>query len=803
MCRRGFVHRNYKIGRPLVFYIRSPAKLSVNQRRTVFSAIGALCMSLYISASVAQIATGDKSAPEAASSTGTLAEIVVTAERRAGTVQSTPISITAVTGEELQAQGTSSASEVGYETPGVSEHNSGPGQTEYEMRGISSAGGTSPTVGFYLDDVPLTPAAQSLEGKVVIDPNLYDLNRVEVLRGPQGTLYGSGSMGGTIRLITNQPNTHEFGASGQLTSSDTLDGGPNYGANVMLNLPVINDQLAVRIVGTDAYTDGWIDRIVVNPFPLPGAGGFARGNVLAAPVVADHHDVNWERQQGIRGSVLWQPTEGLSVSPTVMYQKTTQGSPNYVDVPPAISDEAHYQPFDVSEPYSDTFTLYTLPIKYDLGPVELASITAHYDRNSHLTQDSSEIGQDFLEALIGIPDVSYATAGPLTSYEIDHTGQTSQEVRLSSTGSGPLQWVIGGFYEDYDAHTLIGTSTPGTAAQALLTSLFGGPSYFNLAFQNTLKQYAGFGEASYQMGPLRATAGLRYYSYQQNEDLTQGGGLVTGGGPPTFSVIPSSAHGVNPKYNLAYEPNRDLTVYAEVAKGFRPGGVNSPAPVTCPKNALQYNPDSLWSYELGEKARTLGDRLIVNSSVYFEDWTNIQQLFTEKCGVVVTSNAGTAHVYGGELETNARITREFTLSNGLALTHAFIADSPAGSAFTTGEQVQNVPSVTDTTSVTYTRLILSNYEIVFRASNVYTGNSTDPSFMPITKVPSRDIGNLRLGLVEDNGMSVYLFVDNVTDKRAYLNDPEEIFTFVPSTDRVTTNQPRTIGLQLSYATGGR
>ena len=784
-------------------YTGTRAKISGGQRRTLLSAVGALYMTLYVSISIAQTTTADKPAADTASAAAGLEEIVVTADRHVGTVQTTPMSVTAISGDELRAQGITSASEAGSEIPGISEHNSGPGQTEYEMRGISSAGGTSPTVGFYLDDVPLTPAAQSLEGKVVIDPNLYDLNRVEVLRGPQGTLYGSSSMGGTIRLITNQPDTHQLAASGQVTGSATQDGGANYGVNAMVNLPLINDQLAVRIVGTDEFTSGWIDRIVLSPFPLPTAGGFARGNVLAAPVVAVHKAVNWERQESVRAAVLWQPTDGLTITPTVMYQKITQGGPNYVDVPPGVSNEAHYQPFDISEPYSDTFTLTTFPIKYDFDSIEVASITAHYSRNSHLVQDSSEVGQDFLTALIGIPGVSYDTAGPLTAYETDHTGQTSEEFRLSSTGSSPLQWVAGAFYENYDAHTQIGTSTPSPAAQAFLTSIFGGPSYFNLAFQNTLKQYAGFGEVSYQMGPLKATAGLRYYSYQQNETLTQGGGLVTGGGPPTFDSIPSSAHGVNPKYNLAYEPNKDLTVYAEAAKGFRPGGVNSPAPVTCPKNGLQYDPDSLWSYELGEKSRLFDDRLTINSAIYYEDWTNIQQLFTEKCGVVVTTNAGTAHVYGGELEATAKLTQEITLSNGLGLTHAFIAESPPGSAFSAGERVQNVPSVTNTTSIIYTRPVLTNYSLVFRATNVYTGNSTDPSFMPITQVPSRDIANLRLGLVGTNRLSVFLFVDNVTDKRAYLNDPEEIFTFVPSMNRVTTNQPRTIGLQLSYGTGGK
>jgi len=772
----------------------------VNAGRAIAGSVGALCMALYVCASVAQTpgSTLDVSTPAAG-----LEEVVVTAERRVGTVQSTPLSITAISGEALQAQGIISVSEVGAETPGISEHTSGPGQTEYEMRGISSAGGTSPTVGFYLDDVPLTPAAQSLEGKVVIDPNLYDLDRVEVLRGPQGTLYGSSSMGGTIRLISNQPNTRGFAASGQLTGSGTWNGGPNYGANVMVNVPIVKDQIAVRVVGMDAYTSGWIDRVVLNPFPLPVAGGFARGNVLSAPVVASHDNVNWERQEGVRASLLWEPTDGLSFTPTVMYQKLTQGGPNYVDVPPGIGHEAHYQPFDVSEPYSDTFTLVTLPIKYQLGSVEIASITTHYHRNSHLTQDSSEIAQDFFSGLFGIPGVSYATVGPLAVYEVDHTDQTSQEIRLSSTDSGPLQWVAGGFYQDYDAHTLIGTSTPDAAAQAFLTSIFGAPSYFNLAFQNTLKQYAGFAEASYQVGPLKATSGLRYYSYQQNENLTQSGGGITGAGPPESVSIPSSAHGVNPKFNLAYQPSKNLTVYAEMAKGFRPGGVNTPAPAVCPKNALQYDPDSLWSYELGEKARLFEDRLIINSAVYFENWTNIQQLFTEKCGVVVTSNAGTAHVYGGELEATAKLTRGITLSNGLGLTHAFIAESPPGSAFTPGERVQNVPRVTNTTSITYTRPVSPTYDLVFRGTNVYTGNSTDPSFTPITEVPARDIANLRVGFVGHNGVSVFLFVDNVTDKRAYLNDPEELFTFVPSTSRVTTNQPRTLGLQFSYGTSKR
>src|SRR5208283_3848358 len=174
-----------------------------------------------------------------------LEEIVVTAEKRASTVQDTPISMTAVSGADLAARGIVDFATLAAETPGISMRDNGPGQTEFEMRGMTSSGGNSPTVGFYLDDVPMTAPAAAQNGKVVIDPTLYDLNRVEVLRGPQGTLYGSGSMGGTIKLITNQPNLTEFQGSAQTILSGTDGGGFNHNENVMLNIPLVENQLAL------------------------------------------------------------------------------------------------------------------------------------------------------------------------------------------------------------------------------------------------------------------------------------------------------------------------------------------------------------------------------------------------------------------------------------------------------------------------------------------------------------------------------------------------------------------------------
>src|ERR1700678_318717 len=176
-----------------------------------------------------------------------LEEIVVTAQRFNSTVQNTPISISAVTGAQLDAAGITSIEELAHEIPGLSMRTAGPGQTEYEARGLASSGGSAPTVGFYLDDVPLTPPSTSQTGKLVIDPNLYDIDRIELLRGPQGTLYGSGSMGGTVRVLTNQPKLDTFEGSVQGTLSDTQGGSGNGGGAFMLNLPVA-ETLAKRVV---------------------------------------------------------------------------------------------------------------------------------------------------------------------------------------------------------------------------------------------------------------------------------------------------------------------------------------------------------------------------------------------------------------------------------------------------------------------------------------------------------------------------------------------------------------------------
>ena len=393
-----------------------------------------------------------------------LQEIVVTAEKRESTVQKTPISITAISGADLQAQGLSDMTSVAQQVPGVSFKTSGPGQTEFEMRGLTSTGGESPTVGFYLDDAVLTPAAMAQNGKTVIDPSLFDLNRVEVLRGPQGTLYGAGSMGGTIKLVTNQPDPNAFGANVEVIGSGTTDGGGfNHTENVMLNIPLMQDVVALRLVGTDKYIDGWIDRKVVSPFPVEVNNSTARGDVAGAPVAQDFRHSNTERLQAGRASLLIQPTDRLSITAGFMHQSLTQDGPNTIDSPPL--NEVHYQPFDVAEPFEDKFDLYTLTGKYNFDSFQLVSATAYWDRQQNQTQDISEAMQDYIGGFFGPPaSWPFSSTGTVTEAgntlfglgagtitEDDYTRQFSEELRLASTGNGPLQWLVGGYYSSFGA----------------------------------------------------------------------------------------------------------------------------------------------------------------------------------------------------------------------------------------------------------------------------------------------------------------------------------------------------------------
>ena len=737
-----------------------------------------------------------------------LQEIVVTAEKRDSTVQKTPISITAISGSDLQAQGLSDMTSVAQQVPGVSFKTSGPGQTEFEMRGLTSTGGESPTVGFYLDDAVLTPAAMAQNGKTVIDPSLFDLNRIEVLRGPQGTLYGAGSMGGTIKLVTNQPDPKAFAANVEVIGSGTTDGGGfNHTENVMFNIPLMQDVVALRLVGTDKYIDGWIDRKVLNSFPTEVNGSTARGDVAGAPVAEDFKHSNTEHLQAGRATLLIQPTDRLSITLGYMHQSLTQDGPSTIDSPPL--NETHYQPFDVAEPFEDKFDLYTLTGKYNFDSFQLVSASAYWDRQQNQTQDISEAMQDYIGGFFGPPaafpysSTATVTEGGATFFglgagsitEDDYTRQFSEELRLASTGPGPLQWLVGGYYSSFGATSHVFSFFPDTNDG--FNADFGTTNLADNHRKVDIDQYAAFGEVSYMLPDnLRASLGARYYEYHSNSVTSVSGVSANGTSNPLFGLAQNS--GVTPKLDLAYIPDDNTTVYGTVSKGFRPGGPNSPIPVPpCASAApTQFGPDSVWNYELGEKLRLLDSRISINGAVYYEDWTNVQQEVAPSCGFKFTANAGKATVYGAELEVAVVLMPGFVLSQNAGYTHATNSTTLPAAGVVAGQRLLDVPEVTANTALSYKQPLANNLNFVSRLTNSYVSSIQDIAFTR-NSLPAYDLVGLRAG-VEAGRWSAVLFADNLTNKMALLSDTGALSANISILNRVATNQPRTIGIDLNF-----
>ncbi len=746
-----------------------------------------------------------------AADAGGLEEIVVTAEKRASTVQDTAISMTALSETQLQQAGITGMAGIAQVVPGISMRTAGPGQNEIEMRGLSSSGGSSATVGFYLDDYPLTPPAAAVVGKVVIDPDLFDLNRVEVLRGPQGTLYGSGSMGGTLKLISNEPNLAQFAGAVEAIGSGTAGGGFNRGGNAMLNVPLIEDRVAIRVVATDKYAAGWLSRIVVNPFPVPtnagpcGAGwpGCSRGNVTAMAPSEVIPKVNWEHLQSARAELLARPTEELSVKLLAMYQGIKMGGYNEYDDPPGTV-LAHYQPFNLAEPFSDEFRLFAATVSYSLPFADLTSASAYYSREERQPQDSSE-ALDSIINLYGLPDAGFT---PIGFSEFDTTRQFSQELRLSSSRSGPLQWIAGAYFsrfesifEEYNASSVFAPVSSGGASSNPDGIVYQAHNPYHI------NQTALFGEASYLLPDnFKLTTGLRWYSFQTRVD-EESSGLATASGDatPTLNSFSASSKGFNPKVTLSYEPTHDLNVYGTAARGFRPGGVNQQIPqgIGCNLTAETYGPDSIWNYEVGEKAKLLDNRFTVNADVYYIRWANVQQLINQGCGYPLTQNAGTAQSYGPELEINARLTTALTLTASATYTHAALSSvtpalTAANPAFVAGAPILNIPNYTASASLNYTIPVTDDYKLVARATDSYVGSSTDISYV-YQKLSPYDLVGVRVGAVSEH-LSVFAFVDNLTNKHAELGINTTSFDWViPSLVRVATNPPRTAGLDIKYS----
>ncbi len=764
----------------------------------LFSVCTATCRIAIADSSDVDSSQGAGQTGTAKTSQGALEEIVVTAQKRTEDLEQTPISITAITGETLEREGITDLNSVLQQTPGVTFRSFGPGQNELIIRGIAPTGGNSPTVGFYLDETPLTAPAASQAGKVVIDPDMYDLQRVEVLRGPQPTLYGAGSMGGTVRLITNPPDLTQFSATTLESGSKTQDGGWNGAANLALNIPLIQDTLAVRLVGTYSYDSGWLSRTVVDPFPLetnpscPGFYGCTRGNVIGGNVTANHQDVNDLSATLGRVSILYKPIDNLSIDATALSQKETTGGFFTFDSVPGTA--AHYEPFDIPEPTSDQINLFSLLVKFQLGQFEFTSATARWYRTLAMTQDSSEVVQDLLQT---------PTFGSSSIYEEDKSDQFSEEFRVATTGSGPLTGLIGAFFSKLDSSEYDNWTGPGYVP-VLGTGLL---VWF---YQPTrIDQHAFFGEGTYQITPqLSVTTGVRWYKYTNSIMTTQYGAL-DGGPTPVVNNTGAADSGWNPKLTLSYTANDNAFYYATVGKGFRPGAGNFFIPTSGPDSCApalaalgltsapsQYQPDVLWNYEIGSKWQLFNRTVTINAAAYYDSWQGVQQQVPLSCGYVFTANSGNAAVYGGELEIAARATPELTVALSGGYTHAALVENTPSTGGVEGEQLQNVPKATISGRLQYTIPISAHFSLDSQLSGDYVGPRDDY----LGPIPSYFLAKLRVGLRGDR-LATYFYVNNLTNRDVSLSNATSLSANIPSYNRIATSMPRTFGIDFSYNFG--
>ena len=687
-----------------------------------------------------------------AGSAGQLQEVVITATKRRTTVQTTPISISVFTGGELASRGITSLHSLVVSVPGIAVRDSGsPGLDELEMRGLNSQGGNTSVVGLYLGSIPLSAPANSFFGKVVIDPDLYDLKRVEVLRGPQGTLYGSSSMGGTIRLIPNAPRLNAFRASGEEVISDTTDGGNlNHQENAMVNIP-LGKTAAVRLVGSFTRNSGFIKRLVIqNGAVAVDAGSFPYvsrpANFYRAPLQQNLSGVNTSSVDQIRAELLWQPTRDLTIYPMAMYESTYAGGPDEVDVngnpthPTLPAVLAHYEVFDAPEPQTDVMSFGSLKAVYTRPWVSVTSATGYWHRNQIETEDSTEL----VAPAIGIPayDVAAGGIGPNGSPfgagigEQDDTHQLSEELRVASNrplslpaDMGRLQWLFGYFYQDLFSNTDLLLNAP----QA--TPVLGGTELFDQVQPQDIIQNAEYGHMSWLLtSRWTIEAGFRHYNYSLSQTNSQFGLFTPYGAlgeltTPFNSAASIGASGTVPSFTAMYTINRNDMVYAKFSKGFRLGGTNQEVPViaataaneangfdallvsnecalqqklllttACSSNVVLKAPetfasDTLLSYEVGEKSAFFHRRMMLDVDGYYERWQH-PQIETALSGFNLTVTGSDARIYGFEGQLHALLPRGFRILLNAAYTNAQFLHDSAITGFPAGSSIPDIPKLT-------------------------------------------------------------------------------------------------------------
>jgi iron complex outermembrane receptor protein len=755
-------------------------------------------------------------------------EMVVTARKREETVQDVPISVAAPTESQLRDRGAETLEDVSANVAGFTVQNLGPGQSQVAMRGVSAGQivrdqpGVKEQVGVYLDESVISLSL------FTPDIDLFDMSRIEVLRGPQGTLFGSGSLSGTVRYISNQPKLGVSETIGELNASTISGGSAGGSVKVAVNAP-LSPTTAMRFAGYYTKYGGYIDAV--------------------QPNFSVKKDVNSGSRTGARLAFLFKPDDNLTITPRILYQKVDMDGWNRIDAfnilanpytttRPPVTLGDHRQFTQIKEPFTDKFLLGDVNLSYNLGGGRtLTSITSYSDRNVLVVRDATALTASITGGSIGKGPAVYTLNAPLD--DATKAKGFTQEVRLSGA-TNKVQWVTGAFYSHTDrkyGQSLLVSGFEDLAKIGSTQGSFGAAKdvLFFSKLKYKFKQIALFGEGTYPVtDKLDVSGGLRFYDFKEDRTQTFDGIFAD----PGTTVGSTKAHGIAPRVMASYKLNADTRLNAQISKGFRLGGINDPlnAPLCTPTDLVTFGghgnwkDETLWNYEVGSKSKIMGGRGSFNASAFYADIHDLQATVTAgSCSSRVVFNVPKSKSEGIEAEFEVAPTDAFDFAISASHTKSVLQSTltstdKAGvvsvvAGIQKGNRLPTVPEFQMTAAATlhwhstgswagYTTGVYQHVgdrftQIGDQAAGFGTVNLnsfgkngigapfTQNTFTFNPKLPAYDIVNLRVGVLI-NKWDTALFVNNLTNETAFLALDQERGTRA----RVgyLTNQPRTIGI---------
>lgn len=680
-------------------------------------------------------------AQEAPAESGFGAEIIVTAQKREERLRDVPVSVSALTSSDIENRNVTSLDQLQAAVPALRLVDIGPGQQRIQLRGISQYQGL-PTVGLYIDEFPINTYGPSGSAEV----RLLDMERVEVLRGPQPALYGEGSMGGTIRYVTAKPDLAAFGGSGLAEVRFPRGGDTGYRVEGVVNAPLSPDTVGLRLAATHEKDAGWID----------GAPG---------------NNLNGRDTTTARATLLAKASDAFTVTATGLYHESDQLYKSYSN---ATKDRtAQIVPSNAKQRY----WLGTFNLEYDAGPFTVLSATGYLDQKGRSVDDSGP----FYNKLFGAPLLRTALT--------DASGQLkkfNQELRIASNGSGPFTYLFGASYTDGKNHNVTdgnGESlVPGLPASALGV-------VFNIVGDTRSRIFAAYGSLGYTIADrVTIDLGGRYFRDRRTNDSTF---TLVGFGPPRLTNQKATFDSFNPRVAVSIKTGGSGILYANAAKGFRSGGFNS---ITGTGVPVSFDPEKLWSYELGTKQSLLDNRLFFEAAIYYNDYRNVQSnVVVPGTAFAAVLNSGKASGPGVDFSVRAQPSRDLTFAASLGYNHLRFDTNSTDKV--KGDPLDLVPDWNWSASFDYTPRLTDTVGLIVHADIGYTDGAPitlrnippAPGLNAIERSEARETVNLRFG-ASFSKFEAYVFANNLFDTYKIVNPAFGAF-FEP-----IYTPPRTIGV---------